>query len=194
MSDPPAGPSGGGRTYLTGGVVAIVVALIGLIGVVIANQGNDTSPTPPPAPSPAPATTPATTAAATTSPPSPRVVISSPRQNQRVPVEIEVRGRSQNLGPNEEIWVFVLPSDSRRYYPENAAAVESSGDWSLPVRLGGDEHRGIPFDIFAVFTTSSEARSFLQDYNRCRDTGECPGLERIPPGASVGDRIRVIRR
>jgi hypothetical protein len=153
-------------------LAGVIVALIAAIPAYLALRDNGT-PTPPTEP--------------------PRAAIVSPRKGQRVPVETEVRGTSENLGPGQQIWIIVLPSNSIRYFPENPAPVEANGNWAVKVRLGGDEHKGLAFDILAVITLTNDAKKSLVDYNKCRQTEECPGLEILPDGVQVSHRIRVTR-
>jgi hypothetical protein len=168
--------SPGQKIAIAGIISAVLVGLVGSVPAYLAlRDDGDTTPT------------------TTTRPPIAAITV--PRDEQRgISVETDVKGTSQNLSPGQEIWVFVLPSNGvARYYPENRAPVEANGEWKLRVRLGGDKHRGKPFDILAVITLSERARKELAQYNACRQTSSCRGIETLPDDVIVSHQITVIR-
>jgi len=126
----------------------------------------------------------------------PDIRILSPKDGGSVPAQIDVAGRSQRLRLEQELWIFTLPSNGTRYYPENRVLVGADGRWLLRgILLGGKEHKGLSYDIFAMVITTNEGRAFLAEYNKCRESGLCLGLEshELPPGVEMRDHIRVKR-
>ena len=106
-----------------------------------------------------------------------------------------VRGTIQELPSEQVIWVVVFAQDVGRYYPQNRHAdIEAGNNWSSIVFIGVPSDTGKRFDIL-VLLVNSEAQDALNNYlEEARDQNDWPGLEAIPEGAVIYDRITVTRK
>ncbi len=122
------------------------------------------------------------------------VRITYPSEGSEVERKVTVRGTSQNIPEGQVIWVVIYVHDVRRYFPQDLPAdVQVNGDWVSPVIIGIDEDLGKEFDIIVVLV-DQKAQDAFNDY--LKDWGgkyPSPGLERLPEGALIYQRITVTR-
>jgi hypothetical protein len=126
----------------------------------------------------------------------PEVAITSLQAGQQAPMMMDtVRGTSKNLSSGQEIWLVVVVHGSGRLYPqEGPVPVQADGDWTSPsVFLGVKKDSGKKFDILAVLTTQEAGSAFARHLEEGYQTGNYPGLQRLPAGAVEYDRVTVIR-
>lgn len=130
-----------------------------------------------------------------TTTPLPTVKITSLRPRQRVPSKVsEIRGTSTRLRPGQEIWIIVISLS--RYYPQDGPVIiERNGNWaSPPAFIGTDRDVGRTFYVLAVLA-NSQAGTALDHYLEVgNQTGNYPGIKRLPAGAQEYYRVPVIRR
>lgn len=122
------------------------------------------------------------------------VRITYPSDGSKVERKVTVRGTSQNIPEGQVIWVVIYVHEARRYFPQDLPAdVQVNGDWVSPVIIGIDEDVGKEFDIIVVLV-DQKAQDAFNDY--LKDWGgkyPSPGLERLPEGALIYQRITVTR-
>jgi hypothetical protein len=123
------------------------------------------------------------------------VTITYPINQARVDQTETVRGTSQGLSAEQVIWVVVFVQEVGRYYPQNRPADMEAGDnWSSIVYIGIPADTGKRFDILAVVANEEAQDAFTVYLADARDRSDWPGLESLPAGAVIYDRITVTRR
>jgi len=127
--------------------------------------------------------------------PPPDVNISYPSGGDRVIVQQVIRGTSFNIPEDQVIWIVIYPQEVVRYYPQdNPADIQANGDWTSSSYIGIAADAGKTFDIIAVLA-NMEAQDVFNDYlEECKEQQSWPGLERLPEGAVLYERINLIRQ
>lgn len=127
--------------------------------------------------------------------PTTKVVITYPVNLARVEQSETVRGTVERLPAGQVIWVVIFVQEVGRYYPQNRPAdIEAGGKWSSLVYLGQPNDSGKRFDVIAVVANAEAQNAFNAYLADARDRGDWPGLETIPAGAMIYDRVTVTRK
>lgn len=128
-------------------------------------------------------------------PKEPAVRITYPSDGAHVEIREMIRGTSQNIPKGQVIWIVVYPQAAGRYYPQNDPAdVQANGDWSSLAFIGIEEDVGRKFDIVAVLANKDAQDAFNAYLAQAKDKKTWPGLEELPNGAVIYDRITVTRK
>jgi hypothetical protein len=127
--------------------------------------------------------------------PRPEVEITYPDDGANVEIREIVRGTSQKIPKGQAIWIIVYPYLVDRYYPQNNSAdVQVNGDWTSLTSIGIEEDVNRKFDIIAVLADKRAQDAFNAYFTKAKDTNTWPGLERLLEGATIYDRITVMRK
>jgi hypothetical protein len=123
------------------------------------------------------------------------VTIVSPSEGAKVDQFVTIDGESQLLPANTVIWVVVYLPVTGRYYPQNFPAdVQANGEWSSTAYIGQQNESGLDADIIAVVADGSAQNAFKTYLLEAKDKNDFSGLERLPKGATIYDRVSVVRR
>jgi hypothetical protein len=107
---------------------------------------------------------------------------------------VVVRGTVQNLPAGQQIWVFTQNPGSSRFNPQSQAAVISpAGGWTSQTFVGSSGDAGKQFQILAVTADAAAVNTITGYLASARQSGNYPGLAKIPAGATVYDKVPVIR-
>ncbi|HEX5760452.1 MAG TPA: hypothetical protein VF121_14790 [Thermoanaerobaculia bacterium] len=127
--------------------------------------------------------------------PTTKVAITYPVNLARVEQSETVRGTVEGLPSGQVVWVTIFVQEVGRYYPQNRPAdIEASGRWSSLVYLGQPADVGKRFDILAAVATTEAQSAFSAYLTDARDRTDFSGLEALPAGALIHDRITVTRK
>jgi hypothetical protein len=147
-------------------VVLLVVIIVLQTVILIGNHtlGGGKTPlsiaasTPTLAPTPTPALTP------TPSPPS--VLITAPTDGSQVSMLTTVQGTAQNIPKDEELWLFIVPSNQASYFPQPGPIKISGGEWSIGAHFGGVSDVGLRFTLIPVLINQSdqEAHNAIKNF------------------------------
>lgn len=187
-------------------IMAAIIAALAAVVVAVINmpQSGPASPsttastsspltyTPPPLasvipPSPAAETL---TAPRNTAPPGvppaatlPRIDITSPDGTQPVSSDTSVRGNSQGIADDQDIWIVLAPAGTDFLYPQSGPALrQPDGSWLVTnVRLGGEART---FDILAVVANPRASDEFRVS---------SAGIRNLPAGSVQLDNVKVNR-
>lgn len=123
------------------------------------------------------------------------IKITYPYEGATVEIKVMTGGISQGIPEGQVIWIVVYPHVVGRYYPQNNPAdVQADGDWSSLIHIGVEEDIGRKFDIIAVLA-NKEAQDAFNDYLvESEREQDYPGLESLPDGAVIYDRVTVTRK
>jgi len=125
----------------------------------------------------------------------PEVEITYPYDGANVEIGELVRGTSEKISKGQAIWIIVYPYLFDRYYPQNnPAAVQANGDWISLTFIGIEEDVNKKFDIIVVLADKMAQDAFNAYLIQAKDTDTWPGLERLPEGVTIYDRITVTRK
>lgn len=120
--------------------------------------------------------------------------ITYPANQARVDQIETVRGTVQGLPAGQVIWVVIFPQEVGRYYPQNwPADLEAGGEWSSITYIGVPSDTGKRFDVLVVLADAEAQNAFNAYLADARDRADWPGLEALPSGAVIYDRITVTR-
>lgn len=126
---------------------------------------------------------------------SPEVEIVYPCEGADVETCEMIEGISCRIPEEHVIWIVIRPHAANHYYPQDGPAdVEINGDWSSSSTIGIDGDAGKKFDIIAVLADGTAQDEFNRYLDWCREMNSWPGLERLPEGVSICDRITVMRK
>lgn len=193
---------------IPGGVIALLLILCGMIGAFSACSagppGVDKSATATPNLT---ATAQAQTATAiaqtqtATATAAPRVMITSP-EGGPVPISITVQGNAQNIPKDEELWLFIQPSNVNSYFPQGNFAnplpitIFGDGTWSILAQIGGANDSGLTFTLIPVLINQHDqvAHNAIKKY--FQQTGD-PVYYGIQQTSGMHllttDQVRVVR-
>jgi hypothetical protein len=123
------------------------------------------------------------------------ITITKPIEGSRVDQFTTIAGSSQALPANSVIWVVVYIPSTGRYYPQNVPAdVQANGEWASIAYIGQENDGGLAADVIVVTADKSTQDAFYAYLADARDKSDYPGLEKIPSGAVIYDRISISRR
>lgn len=121
--------------------------------------------------------------------------IDYPEDKGRVSFAETIKGSGLYQAQGRQAMVVVFSLMANRYYPqESAVDVEQDGKWSSLAYFGERDKGEVDrFDVLVVML-DSHAKNVIEEYVvRAKSTGEWPGLEKLPKGAEIYDRISVVR-
>ncbi len=122
------------------------------------------------------------------------VKITHPYDGAYVEIVEMVRGTSQKIPEEEVIWIVIFPHIVGSYYPQNDPAdVQTNGEWSSLISIGIEEDVDKEFDILAVLADKNAQYTFNAYLGEAKGKETWPGLQKLPEGASIYDRITVTR-
>jgi hypothetical protein len=107
-----------------------------------------------------------------------------------------IKGSSQLELNNKKIWIIIFPLLANKYYPQDRAVdMQVDGRWSSVAYIGEkDRSSGEKFDIIAVVVDEGAQKTFSNYINASKVKNEYLGLDMLPEGAQVYDRITVTRK
>lgn len=131
----------------------------------------------------------------TASPVTTEVKISEPADGATVAQTERVKGTSRNVPDGKVVWIVAFVHAVGRYYPQNYPAdVQANGDWSSLAYLGVATDVGLKFDIIAVLADKNIQAAFNNYLKDAKDKQSYPGLDQLPKGTLIYDRITVTRK
>ncbi|MDD3248025.1 MAG: hypothetical protein PHF18_14430 [Methanosarcina sp.] len=104
-----------------------------------------------------------------------------------------ITGTAEYIPTGDEIWIFVHPHTVNKYYPQRSSAVIQNGEWSLSAGIGSESDASKKFDIIAVLADTKAQKELNTYFETCEETGEWPGMDKVPDSAKEYDRVTVIR-
>ena len=158
----------------------IVIATTLGLTLLLAGCWPQPKPTPTPTPTPIPTTA---------------VKITEPATGARVDPTEMVKGTSQKIPEGQAVWVVVFVPKVGRYYPQNNAAdVQANGDWASVSYFGVPSDVGLKLELLAVLVDHEGQNAFTTYLADARDKKSYPGLEHLPLGVTIYDRVSVTRK
>lgn len=123
------------------------------------------------------------------------VRITVPKDGETVSKDQEVDGTSWKLPADKVIWVVVINTENGQYFPmPQAATVDESGNWSSSGSIGTDSDITIDMEIIALLADKTAQKEF-NDYILSAKSQDNPnGMDALPGGATVMDRITITRK
>jgi hypothetical protein len=123
----------------------------------------------------------------------PSLKITYPLEDYKVEIEQTVRGTSQNIPEDQKIWIVVFVHGDNFYPQHYPINVQANGDWISTAITCTEVSAGEEFDILVVLA-NKEAQDILNAYiEQCKNEKKWPGLERLPEGAKIFDRVIVTK-
>lgn len=123
-----------------------------------------------------------------------KVKITYPNDGNVVEIKETIRGTSQRVPNEHKIWVVIYPHGVYRYYPQSdSAKVQEDGEWSSSSYIGVEEDIGREFDIIAMLLDKKAQDTFNDYLTQAEKEKTYPGLEKLPEGSTIYDRITVTR-
>ena len=90
--------------------------------------------------------------------------------------------------------MFTQNPGSSHFNPQpQAAVINPAGGWTSQTFVGSGGDAGKQFQILAVTADAAAVNTITGYLARARQTGNYPGLPQIPAGATVYDKVPVIR-
>jgi hypothetical protein len=122
------------------------------------------------------------------------IKITSPEKNAKVSANEMIEGTSQNIPEGNRFWIAVYPRSVNRYYFQDFSPnFMPNGDWSNNAVIGDRMSSGQKFDIYVVLA-DGEANKLIENHlAECRARQSWPGLEKLPEGTTLFDKVMVIR-
>ncbi|MFP5319430.1 MAG: toll/interleukin-1 receptor domain-containing protein [Acidimicrobiia bacterium] len=104
-------------------------------------------------------------------------------------VEIEATGL-----PPGTVWYVLQPEGEEHYQPDLPPARLGDNRWSGEVWAGVEGESGTSYILTVVVADEAASRAFADYLERAQATGDYPGFDRLPDGASVVSGFVVTRR
>lgn len=124
----------------------------------------------------------------------PKVEITYPINNATVELREIVKGTSQNIPDGQVLWILIYPHEINRYYPQNKSVeFQAQGNWASPTLIGIENDVNKKFDIVAVLADEFADEILTNYLNEAAKMGIWLGLEILPEGALIHDRVTAIR-
>lgn len=138
-----------------------------------------------PSPTPTPTFTPVLTG----------ISVKSPVAGGAVDLKTTIEGISQNIPDGSVIWIVIYLPSVNRYYPaDKPAVVQKNGEWASLAQFGLEGESGLKADIIVVLADDNVQTAFTAYLTAATTTGKYEGMDGLPAGDIVYDRISVIRR
>ncbi len=117
-------------------------------------------------------------------------------QDQATVERIEiVEGTILAVPEGSSVWLVIFSKVVGRYYPQSDPIIAAeNGDWSAKTFIGLQEDEGKYFDLILVLADQSANPVFLDYRQKAAAEKIWPGMEYLPEGAVIYDRITVKRR
>jgi len=153
----------------------IIVALIGLVGIIITSLGPFVVEKLWPKPNG-----------------DVEIKIKHPLDGGLVNSQEAVRGESRNIPADYKIWVVVYSYSDRVFYPHHQnAETDVKGNWgSLELNIGASTDYGKDFDVICLLADQDAQQEFM----RYAESTESSGMETLPKGATKYHQVKVKRR
>lgn len=128
-------------------------------------------------------------------PPTPALTISEPQDGAVVPRVVGTSGTWEHIPEDQRPWVLVFPHEAPRYYPQQQARLFENGEWSGNVFVGNEdgEQTGQLFDIVVGLADDAAHRELADYMTRSENAGSFGGLDALPAGFVLYDRVTVTR-
>jgi hypothetical protein len=106
-----------------------------------------------------------------------------------------IRGSVNNLPAKHEMIVAVFLPEVERFYPQDQPITFEAGDkWSGIVCIGTQSDIGKKFDLIIIMANEEAQISFQAYFIEGRIRESWAGLDQLPDGAVIYDRITVTRK
>ena len=126
--------------------------------------------------------------------PTPKVKITSPSNNSYVDLKINLQGTSENISDKSLLWSVIYPHISGRYYPQSSIDLGPKGNWSVKSFVGGENDSEEKFDLIVVSVNLKTHNKFKTYMEQSNNQGDWPGLEELPDSATILDNVTVTRK
>lgn len=107
-------------------------------------------------------------------------------------------GSYENSGKSTLVWVVVVPHAVGNFHPQGRSIRlrSSSGTWSLKPYIGAskDDNIGELFDILLVNVTETGSTEFTDYLKKSARDKDWPGMDALPDGSVILNKIFVKRR
>jgi hypothetical protein len=130
---------------------------------------------------------------------SPKVTINYPEVNEHIKAEkeypnIRLRGTSENIPQNRNLWVFAYPVETSVFFPfDNQAVVDPNGSWSSNGVVGPINESDIRYQ-FIVVGADKNALTQIEEYikKKKEDSNNNTGFQSLPAGSATYSTVDVI--
>jgi hypothetical protein len=117
--------------------------------------------------------------------------ITAPFNDQAVNLRQQVLGTSREIPAGQTLWVFVAPHRTPIYSPQQSPAIiQPDGAWSSLTFVGSAGDKGKVFDIVLALV-DQQGQQAIHNYLAANSQN---GLDGLPPGATIVDKLTVWRK
>lgn len=123
-----------------------------------------------------------------------KVVIVSPKNEQRLPHAVPMTGEIHNLPPDKELWIVTEPHP-RNFHPHTGPVLVQGQKWMGSAFIGNhtlNADTGRQFTIHIVLGLKEMGRYFKDYLENAHRTGAWPGIPSLF-GGKILSSVRVIR-
>ena len=124
----------------------------------------------------------------------PDVTITNPTNGSYVDTKITLQGRSKNISDKSKLWSVIYPHISGRYYPQSSIGLGPKGNWSVKTYVGGENDPEEKFDLIVVSVDIKTHNEFTTYMEKSKVEGSWPGLEELPDPAIILDTVTVTKK
>jgi hypothetical protein len=182
------------KTVLIIGTLLVVAGLISAItGIPDRSSELEGTPTPTATPTPSTTSTPTEIPTLTSGVKIPEVKITYPSNTAAVNIQETVTGTARNVPEGQKLWILVYPPAANKFYPQSQNVNIVSEEWSTPIGIGTKDNVGEIFDIVAVLADQKAQEELTNYINTGVKNNSWSGMDSIPDGALVYDKITVTR-
>jgi hypothetical protein len=124
------------------------------------------------------------------------ISITSPKDLDEVNVQQRLEGTWNDIPDGYELWIAVQARNADRFYFQKKPTMMMNGKWSGTANIGVQSvsNRGLEFDVYAILANETATDTIVEHLERCEENKSWPGLEELPLGTNVYNKVTVIRK
>jgi hypothetical protein len=126
------------------------------------------------------------------------IKITRPLDGDNVERILSIEGTSNNFTDFQKMWIFVYIPSINHYFPMDKRnmgfSLLADGNWTTQAIIGNPNESGKKFQLLAVIAdekANNEITLYLDEGNR---KIIWPGIQELPDGTIIADRISVTRK
>lgn len=124
----------------------------------------------------------------------PSVSITSPTNGDKVSTLTTVQGTAHNIPKDEELWLFIVPSNQTSYFPQHGPIAVLNEKWSTDAQFGGKSEVGLRFRLISVLVNQNnrEAKDAIEKYFQ-QPSDPVKGIQRTRGMQMMTPEVTVVR-
>jgi hypothetical protein len=125
------------------------------------------------------------------------IKITKPLDGDTVERFLSIEGTSKNFTDFQKMWAVVYIPSINRYFPMDKRTLGfnllADGKWATQAIIGNPNESGKKFQLLAVIADEKANNEITLYLDECNRKIIWPGIQKLPDGLMITDRISVVR-